>query len=38
MNDQLIALIRDMLKEYPEGSIEGLAAYKRLEEILRGSQ
>lgn len=36
MNAQLIALIREMLKDYPDGSIEGLAAYKRLEQILRG--
>jgi hypothetical protein len=36
MKDQLIALIRDMLKDYPEGSTEGLRAYKRLEQILKG--
>jgi hypothetical protein len=36
MKDQLIALIRDMLKDYPEGSTEGLQAYKRLEQILKG--
>lgn len=34
--DQMTVLVRDMLKDYHDGSIEGLAAYKRLEEILRG--